>query len=55
MKSFEAIARDAYSAFQDAIPQNAGWTLPWEKLPDTTKEAWRVAARKMAEEIQQVH
>ena len=55
MKSFEAIAREAYTAFQAAIPQNSGWTLPWENLAETAKEAWRVAARKMAEEIQQVH
>ncbi|MFS4552646.1 hypothetical protein [Comamonas resistens] len=55
MKSFEAIAREAYAAFQAAIPQTSGWTLPWEKLGDSTKKAWLAAARKMAEEIQQVH
>lgn len=55
MKSFETIAREAYLAFQAAIPQSGGWTLPWEKLGESTKEAWRAAARKMAEEIQQVH
>lgn len=55
MKSFETIASKAYAAFQAAIPQNSGWTLPWEKLAETTKEAWRAAARKMAEEIQQIH
>ena len=55
MKSFETIARVAYAAFQAAIPQSTGWTLPWEKLGESTKEAWRAAARKMAEEIQQVH
>ena len=55
MKIFETIAREAYAAFQAAIPQSTGWTLPWEKLGESTKEAWRAAARKMAEEIQQVH
>lgn len=55
MKSFESIARESYAAFQASIPQNSGWTLPWEKLPETVREAWSVAARKMAEEIQQVH
>jgi len=55
MKSFETIAREAYAAFQAAIPQSTGWTLPWEKLGESTKEAWRAAARKMAEEIQQVY
>ena len=55
MKSFETIAREAYTAFQAAIPQSSDWTLPWEKLAEATKEAWRAAARKMAEEIQQVH
>ena len=55
MKSFETIAREAYQAFQASVPQSGGWTLPWEKLGESTKEAWRAAARKIAEEIQQVH
>ena len=55
MKSFESIAREAYAAFQAAIPQSTGGALPWEKLRESTKNAWRAAVRKMAEEIQQVH
>ena len=54
MKSFEAIAREAYTAFRASLPEN-DWTLPWEGLCAATQEAWRAAARKMAEQIQQVH
>lgn len=52
MKSFESIAREAYTTFQESLPQQ---TPPWELLAETTRQAWLAAARKMADEIQQVH
>ena len=54
MKSFEAVAQEAYTAFRSSLPEQ-DWTLPWDGLTEATREAWRAAARKMAEEIQQVH
>lgn len=55
MKSFESIARDAYEAFCASLYGTATDLLTWQKLPPHTRNAWIAAARKMADEIQQVH
>ena len=56
MKSFESIAREAYEAFAAQFlhsPEDK--VLPWVELRACVQEAWIVAARKMAEQISQVH
>lgn len=56
MKSFEAIAHSAYEAFGTSLKHLDPFQLPtWQQLPETTRQAWIAAARKVAEEIQQVH
>lgn len=56
MKSFEAIASEAHTAFMAALPKDTNMLLyTWAELPSEAREAWMAAARKMAEEIQQVH
>ena len=55
MKSFEAIAREAYDTFRAAITDGASRLAAWVDLPRESQEAWIAASRKMAEEIQQVH
>lgn len=56
MKSFEAIAREAYEAFEaQFLHSPTDKVLPWEELRVCVREAWIASARKMAEAIQQVH
>ncbi len=55
MKSFEAIARAAYYAFYQHFEFTPDQVKPWEELSEKTREGWIKSARKMAEEIQQVH
>ena len=56
MKSIESIARAGYEAFEAALPRVAGFVIySWAELPPEVSQAWLAAARKMAEEIQQVH
>ena len=59
MKSFESIARAAYEAFSQSLygplaTYGCG-LMTWNQLPGETRDAWMAAARKMAEEINQVH
>ena len=55
MKSFEAIARQSYEVFCNSLYGTKAKLLTWQDLPQQTRNAWIAAARKMAEEIQQVH
>lgn len=56
MKSFEAIAREAYDAFKGKVHEGWSHSMPaWAELDQATQEAWMAASRKIAEEIQQVH
>ena len=55
MKSFEAIAREAYDTFRAAITDGASRLCAWVELPKESQDAWIAASRKMADEIQQVH
>lgn len=55
MKSFEAMAREAYRAFLNAVPDGASRLPTWEDMAEPTREAWRVATRKVVEQVQQVH
>ena len=55
MKSFESIARSAYDEFYRALQRSQTETPKWEALWPQTREAWIAAARKVAEEINQVH
>ena len=54
MKSFEAIAQNAYQAFRAALPSGETKLSAWNELSPESRAAWMVASRKMAEEIQQV-
>ena len=55
MKSFEAIARTAYYEFYAHFQFSPDQVRPWEELNQHTRDGWIKSARKMAEEIQQVH
>lgn len=55
MKSFESIARSAYDEFQRALQHSPTETPEWVALSPQTQEAWIASARKVAEEINQVH
>lgn len=55
MKSFEAIAREAYETFRAAITDGSSRLCAWAELSKESQDAWMAASRKMAEEIQQVH
>ena len=55
MKSFESIAQEAYEAFFAELHASKRRVMPWAELSPGTRNAWIVAARKMADLIHQVH
>lgn len=57
MKSFESIAEQAFLAFLSAIPEEHSRLMysSFAELPPEAQAGWLAAARKVAEEIQQVH